>query len=92
MLANRFACPSFLLPVRVLLAQSVRLLLEAILTPPPGKWLAAGEFDNPGFLGFLTFVLPLIVDGICSGLAPAVFAPNALRLLQNADLSFSQVR
>lgn len=46
------------------------------------------SFDRPGALGFLTFVLPLILDGIFHGVAPAVFGPNTIAMLQRDGLTF----
>ena len=40
--------------------------------------------------GFLTFVLPIILDGIFSKLLPAVFSTNGIRMLQRTDITFSQ--
>ena len=39
-------------------------------------------FDRPGSLGFATFILPLILDGIFHGLAPKLFSPNTIAMLQ----------
>ena len=39
-------------------------------------------FDRPGKLGFATFILPLILDGISHGILPSIFAPNTIALLQ----------
>ena len=50
------------------------------------------EFDRPGLLGLLSFVLPLILDGIFNKIAPKVFGPNTIAMLQNDKLSFQQVR
>ena len=41
--------------------------------------------------GFLTFVLPLILDGIFHKLAPALFMPNTIQMLQKQDWTFSDV-
>lgn len=41
--------------------------------------------------GFLTFVLPLILDGIFSKLLPNVFMPNTIQMTQKYDWRFSQV-
>mmetsp|Transcript_4145 Transcript_4145/g.13102 ORF Transcript_4145/g.13102 Transcript_4145/m.13102 type:complete len:103 (+) Transcript_4145:1696-2004(+) len=41
--------------------------------------------------GFMTFVLPLIVDGIFHKAMPWLFAPNSIQLLQTEEFSFSQV-
>lgn len=39
-------------------------------------------FDRPGFFGFVTFVLPLILDGIFHKAFPKVFGPNTIASLQ----------
>ena len=41
--------------------------------------------------GFLTFVLPLIVDNIFHKLLPQVFRPNTIRLLQDETVRFSAI-
>jgi len=41
--------------------------------------------------GFLTFVLPIILDGIFHKLAPALFMPNVIQMMLNPDWSFSAV-
>ena len=40
----------------------------------------------------MTFVLPLILDGIFHGAMPKLFAPNTLQMLQRVDVSFEQIR
>ena len=50
------------------------------------------SFDRSGFAAFLTFVLPLILDGIFHGAMPKLFAPNTLQMLQRVDVSFEQIR
>jgi len=50
------------------------------------------HLDHPGFLQFLTFILPLIVDSVFSKIAPFLFAPSLLQLMQNKDLTYTQVR
>ena len=42
--------------------------------------------------GFLTFVLPLIIDSILNKLAPGVFSPNTIAAMQNPDVKFRQVQ
>ena len=49
------------------------------------------ELDRPGTLGWLTFLLPLILDSIFFKLLPSVFTPNVIRMLQNGDYTFQQV-
>ena len=41
--------------------------------------------------GFLTFVLPLILDGVFNKLAPWLFMPNTIQMMQRPDWSFSRV-
>uniref|UniRef100_A0A7S3XVC1 FAD-binding domain-containing protein n=1 Tax=Heterosigma akashiwo TaxID=2829 RepID=A0A7S3XVC1_HETAK len=41
--------------------------------------------------GFFSFVLPLILDSITNKIAPKLFAPNTIRMLQREDMSFIQV-
>ena len=41
--------------------------------------------------GFLTFVLPLIIDSIFHKLAPWLFMPNTIQMLQKEDWSFSDI-
>ena len=41
--------------------------------------------------GFLTFVLPLILDGIFHKALPQIFYPNTIQMLQKEDWTFSQV-
>jgi kynurenine 3-monooxygenase len=49
------------------------------------------ELDRPGSLGFLTFILPLILDSLFFSLAPKVFAPNMIRMLQREKYTFTEV-
>lgn len=42
--------------------------------------------------GFLTFVLPLIIDSIFNKACPQLFGVNTISMLQNENLSFSQVQ
>jgi kynurenine 3-monooxygenase len=49
------------------------------------------DLDRPGILGFVVFVLPIILDGIFSKLAPKLFAPNIITMLQKDKLTFQQV-
>ena len=50
------------------------------------------ELDRPGKLGFLTFILPLILDSIFSKILPKVFAPNTISMLQKEGITFTGVR
>ena len=47
--------------------------------------------DRPGLLGFVSFVLPIILDGIFHKALPKVFAPNTIALLQRDGITFAQV-
>ena len=49
------------------------------------------SFDRPGLLGFVTFILPIILDGIFNGIAPRVFGPNTIAMLQRDGISFRGV-
>ena len=40
------------------------------------------DLDRPGILGFVTFILPIILDGIFHGIAPQIFEKNTIALLQ----------
>ena len=42
--------------------------------------------------GFLTFVLPLILDSLFHKIAPSIFGTNTISMIQNENMSFSQVR
>lgn len=45
--------------------------------------LQAGfDYDAKTAAGFARFILPLILDSVFHRLAPKVFAPNGIRLLQ----------
>jgi len=41
--------------------------------------------------GFMTFVLPLIVDSIFNKIAPWLFMPNTIQMLQREEWSFSAI-
>jgi hypothetical protein len=49
------------------------------------------ELDRPGGLGFITFILPIILDAIFHKSFPKVFSPNVITMLQRDDLTFTQV-
>jgi kynurenine 3-monooxygenase len=49
------------------------------------------SFDRSGLLSFVTFILPLILDGIFHGAFPKLFAPNTLAMLQKPELSFRAI-
>lgn len=49
------------------------------------------SLDRPGALGLLTFILPLVLDGIFGKLLPWLFAPNVIALLQKENYTFQQI-
>eukprot|EP00555_Chaetoceros_dichaeta_P010260 CAMPEP_0198270948 /NCGR_PEP_ID=MMETSP1447-20131203/47229_1 /TAXON_ID=420782 /ORGANISM="Chaetoceros dichaeta, Strain CCMP1751" /LENGTH=683 /DNA_ID=CAMNT_0043963281 /DNA_START=151 /DNA_END=2202 /DNA_ORIENTATION=+ len=50
------------------------------------------ELDRPGARGFLSFILPLILDSIFHGILPKIFAPNVIAMLQKDGMSFKALR
>ena len=46
--------------------------------------------DRPGFEGAVKFIIPIILDSIFHRLAPKLFAPNTIVMLQNDEVSFVQ--
>lgn len=63
------------------------------LRAPESKALVriSRELDRPGKLGFVTFVLPIILDAIFGKLAPRLFMPNVITMLQRESYTFQQV-
>ena len=49
------------------------------------------DLDRPGKLGFITFILPLILDSIFNKMAPKIFSPNVISMLQKEGVGFRQV-
>ena len=49
------------------------------------------DLDRPGKLGFVTFILPLILDSIFNGMMPRIFQPNIIAMLQREEYTFQQV-
>jgi 2-polyprenyl-6-methoxyphenol hydroxylase-like FAD-dependent oxidoreductase len=49
------------------------------------------ELDRPGTLGTLTFIVPIVLDSIFNKMAPKLFAPNIISMLQRHDRTFMQV-
>ena len=48
------------------------------------------DLDRPGLLGVIYFLIPVILDGIFQKLAPQVFQPNIISLIQNEEYTFQQ--
>ncbi|KAL7576013.1 hypothetical protein ACA910_000800 [Epithemia clementina (nom. ined.)] len=49
------------------------------------------DLDRPGNLGFVTFIIPLILDSIFNGILPQIFTPNIIAMLQRQEYTFQQV-
>jgi len=49
------------------------------------------DLDRPGALGFVQFVLPIILDAVFGKLLPRVFQPNIITMLQKDSYTFQQV-
>ncbi len=50
------------------------------------------ELDRPGLLGVFTFIMPLVVDSIFNKLAPKLFTPNTIAMLQKSENTFRGIR
>jgi len=50
------------------------------------------ELDRPGILGVFTFIIPLVIDSIFNKMAPRVFSPNTIAMLQKSENSFCSLR
>ena len=48
------------------------------------------DLDRPGVLGFVVFILPIILDAIFGKLLPMVFKPNIITMLQNDSYTFQR--
>ena len=46
------------------------------------------DLDRPGILGFVVFILPIIMDSIFGKLFPHVFKPNIITMLQKDSYTF----
>jgi kynurenine 3-monooxygenase len=49
------------------------------------------ELDRPGMVGFITFILPIILDSIFNKQFPKLFQPNVITMLQREAYTFQQV-
>jgi hypothetical protein len=45
---------------------------------------------NLGVEGAFAFLIPVIFDGISSKLAPSIFSPNVIAMLQREDTTFQK--
>lgn len=50
------------------------------------------EIDRPGLLGVFTFIMPLVIDSIFNKLAPKLFSPNTIAMLQKSENTFQGIR
>jgi hypothetical protein len=50
------------------------------------------KLDRPGLLGVFTFILPLVIDSIFHKLAPRLFSPNTIAMLQKSENTFCGLR
>lgn len=50
------------------------------------------ELDRPGLLGVITFILPLVIDSIFNKMAPRLFSPNTIAMLQKRENTFCGIR
>ena len=48
------------------------------------------SLDRPGLPGVFTFLIPIILDAIFNKLAPEIFAPNIISMLQSEDITFQE--
>lgn len=71
-------------------AQAIRKFSQ--LRAPEAKTLVrvSRELDRPGTLGFVVFILPIILDAIFGKLAPFLFKPNIITMLQREGHTFQQ--
>lgn len=50
------------------------------------------KLDRPGLIGVFAFIMPLIVDSIFHKLAPWIFSPNTIAMLQKSENTFCGLR
>ena len=50
------------------------------------------NMDRPGKMFFITFVLPIILDGMFHKIAPKIFGPNMFGMFQRQDIGFKQIQ
>jgi hypothetical protein len=48
------------------------------------------NLDRPGLPGVFTFLVPIIMDAIFSKLAPRIFKPNVIAMLQDEEITFQE--
>ena len=48
------------------------------------------SLDRPGVEGAFTFLIPVIMDAIFNKLAPNVFNPNIVNMIQNEEFTFQE--
>ncbi|CAJ1951328.1 unnamed protein product [Cylindrotheca closterium] len=50
------------------------------------------NMDRPGKLFFVTFLIPIILDGIFNKIAPKLFGPSMFGMFQRQDINFKQIQ
>jgi kynurenine 3-monooxygenase len=50
------------------------------------------NMDRPGKMFFITFILPIILDGMFHKIAPKIFGPNMFGMFQRKDIGFKQIQ
>ena len=48
------------------------------------------SLDRPGVEGAFTFLIPVIMDAIFNKLAPNLFKPNIVNMIQNEEFTFQE--
>ena len=48
------------------------------------------NLDRPGLPGVITFLVPIIMDAIFSKLAPQIFKPNVIAMMQDEEITFQE--
>ncbi|KAL3930847.1 MAG: hypothetical protein SGBAC_011584 [Bacillariaceae sp.] len=50
------------------------------------------NMDRPGKLFFVTFLIPIILDGIFHKIAPKLFGPSMFAMFKRQDINFKQIQ
>lgn len=74
------------------LSDAVRLFSKERAPEAAALVKVSRELDRPGKLGFITFILPIILDSIFHKLAPKVFETNNIQMLQRTGYSFCRLQ
>lgn len=74
------------------LSDAVRLFSNARAPEAAALVKISRELDRPGKLGFVTFILPIILDSIFHKFAPKLFEANNIQMLQRTGYSFCRLQ